>query len=63
MDGGIIIHINKKHKNVLITIELIAYNFINTINNPLQKFRFSEYLKYRIGAIYDSNGFSKILIR
>jgi hypothetical protein len=71
MDGGIIIYINKKHKNVLIRIELTdnqlqaknverdylynelykeltAYNFINTINNPLQKWGFSEYLKYVI---------------
>jgi hypothetical protein len=52
MNGEIIIYINKKHKNVLIRIKLIAYNFIN-----LQKFRFSEYLKYRIVTIYDSNGF------
>lgn len=89
MDGGIIIYINKKHKNVLIRIELTdnqlqaknverdylynelykeltAYNFINAINNPLQKWGFSEYLKYVIiekdGSIseFDNNNFNDI---
>jgi hypothetical protein len=54
MNGVIIIYINKKHKNVLIRIELTAYNFINTINNPLQKWGLSDYLKY---VIVEKNGF------
>jgi hypothetical protein len=91
MDGGIIIYINKKHKNVLIRIELTddellirdierdylynelykeltAYNFINSINNPLQKWGLSDYLKYVIietdGTIreYDKSNFSDLPI-
>lgn len=91
MNGGIIIYINKKHKNVLIRIsisdqelltknverdylynelykELTAYNFINTINNPLQKWGFSDYLKYVIieedgtKKEYDKNNFSDLPI-